>query len=350
MQTTQMEIEAQQTPAITAKQLKENKILLQTISKKITEQRPLFAVTIGRGSSDHACTYAKYLLETYFGIPTVSAAPSVLTIYGSELEVKNALVIGISQSGKSPDICQIMQSARHKGAITVAIVNAENSPLAAAAEFVIPMHAGEEKAVAATKSYIATLTTLAQLIAHLSDDQKLHECIKQLPNYLDQTLTQYWSAAIPLLTNVTDTLVLGRGYGFPIAQEAALKFKETCTIQAEAFSGAEVLHGPFALIKKNNPYLLFTQNDPSLDGMINLASKISNLGGKILLAAPIDCLEKINLEKNNSLLLSLPPSLHPICDPIMIIQAFYLMIAKLAVQRGFNPDKPDNLQKITETI
>jgi glucosamine--fructose-6-phosphate aminotransferase (isomerizing) len=266
------------------------------------------------------------------------------------LEVKNALVIGISQSGKSPDICQLMQSARNKGAITVAIVNVENSPLAAAAEFVIPMHAGEEKAVAATKSYIAALTTLIQLVAHLTDDQKLSACSSQLPTYLEETLKQDWSPAIPLLTNITDTLVLGRGYGFPIAQEAALKFKETCTIQAEAFSGAEVLHGPFALIKKNHPYLLFTQQDQSLDGMLNLANKIANLGGKILLAASADSLGKFNINLDSSLVLPLPVALHPICDPVITIQAFYLMIAKLAVQRGFNPDIPDNLQKITETI
>lgn len=347
MKITQMELETRQAPKIINDQITKNKAILQKIAKEIIRRQPSFAVTIGRGSSDHACTYAKYLLETYLGLPTASAAPSVLTIYGSELEVKNALVIGISQSGKSPDICQLMESARRKGAITVAIVNASNSPLANAAEFVVPMLAGPEQAVAATKSYLASLAILVQLIAYLTNDFVLNDCLEQLSFRLTDALEQDWSKAIPHLVNAVDTLVLGRGYGFPVAQEAALKFKETCVIQAEAFSGAEVLHGPFALIKRDHPYLLFTQQDTSLPGMLDLANKIANLGGKILLATSTP--DKI-ISNNNFLTLPLPEALHPICDPLVIAQTFYLMIANLSVQRGFNPDVPDNIQKITETI
>lgn len=348
--TTQMEIEARQAPQIVAKQLQENGHVLRELGAQLRKKPPRFAVTIGRGSSDHACTFAKYLLETYFGLVTASAPPSVLTLYGSELQVKDALVIGISQSGMSPDICDLMQSARKDGAITLAIVNNVNSPLAKAAEFVAPMLAGEEKAVAATKSYIASLVTLVQLTAFWSQDEKILKALELLPERLNMALDLDWSQAIPRLKTINDTLVLARGFGYPIAQEAALKFKETASLHAEAFSGAEVLHGPFALIKKAHPYLLFTQGDNALEGMLHLAKRIKDLGGEPIVAISPGQTDENYLNEISSLILPLPKALHPICDPLMVIQAFYLMIAKLAVERGFDPDNPDNLKKITETI
>lgn len=346
--TTQMEIEAREAPQVIATELQENGSVIKAISRRLEKIHPAVAITIGRGSSDHACTFAKYLLETQLGIPTVSAAPSVLTMYGSKLETKNALVIGISQSGKSPDICDVMKTCKQSGAITLAIVNELDSPLAKTAEFVIPMLAGPETAVAATKSYIASLSSLIQLVATLANNKKLLTALEKLPENMLATLEHSWEPAIPYFESVNNTLVLGRGFSYPTAQEAALKFKETCSIQAEAFSGAEVLHGPFALIKAQHPYLLFTQNDNSLEGMLTLAQKIRDLGGKTLIAtaeSDVQYFEDIATE-----ILLLPKSLHPICDPLMIIQAFYLMIAKLAVRKGFNPDKPDNLNKITETV
>lgn len=347
---TQMEIEARQAPQVVAAQIKENGHVLRELCARLNKNPPKFAMTIARGSSDHACAFAKYLLETYFNLVTASAAPSVLTLYGSELNVKNALVIGISQSGKSPDICDLMQAARNKGAITLAIVNDIGSPLAKAAEYVTPMMAGKEQAVAATKSYIASLAILVQLITFWSQDKTLLEVIGRLPERLSVALTMDWSLAISKLKLANDTLVLGRGYGFPIAQEAALKFKETAVLHAEAFSGAEVLHGPFALIKKAHPYLLFTQHDNSLEGMLNLSKKIKSLGGDCMLAISPNKYTDALAKEASSLILPLPEALHPICDPLLAIQAFYLMVGKLAVERGFDPDKPEHLRKITETI
>lgn len=343
-------MEARQAPQVVASQIKENGHVLRKLCARLNKNPPEFAMTIARGSSDHACTFAKYLLETYFSLVTASAAPSVLTLYGSELNVKNALIIGISQSGKSPDICDLMQAMRHKGAITLAIVNDVGSPLAKTAEYVTPMMAGTEQAVAATKSYIASLAVLVQLITLWSQDKNLLKVIGYLPERLTNALTMDWSAAIIKLRPINDTLVLGRGYGFPIAQEAALKFKETAVLHAEAFSGAEVLHGPFALIKKSHPYLLFTQQDNSLQGMLNLSKKIKNLGGNCMLAiSPRKDIEN-DIKEAASLILPLPEALHPICDPLLAIQAFYLMVGKLALERGFDPDHPKHLQKITETI
>lgn len=348
---TTMEQEAREAPKIVARQLQENEKNIIALCKRLVQTPPPFAVTIGRGSSDHACSYAKYVLETTAGLITSSGAPSVISIYKANLNLKNSLVIGISQSGKSPDICSKMEEARKKGATTVAIVNDTDSPLANFAEFVIPLHAGKEKAVAATKSYIASLAAIAQFAAIFTKNQSLLQSLKQLPAILEESLNmkENWNNAIAKFSNVQKTLVIARGFGYPIAQEAALKFKETASIQAEAFSSAEVLHGPFALIEKGHPYLIFAQNDASLKGTIELMEKIKKLGGKSILALAENCITD-ELRCLAHLILRLPISINPILDPIVIIQAFYPMVAKLAVARGYDPDSPTNLQKVTETM
>jgi len=351
MAITIMEKEAREVPELIAKQLQAHDEILAKLSARLKKTPPKYALTIGRGSSDHACTYAKYLLETNLGLITASSAPSVVTVYKAHLHMQDALVLGISQSGKSPDICKMMQIARDDGAITVALVNDLNSPLAKTAEFLIPLAMGEERAVAATKSYIGSLVALAHLIAVCADNEKLLADLKQLPSLLTRTLELSWEPAITELRYINNTLVIARGFGFPIAQEAALKLKETSALQAEAFSTAEVLHGPLALIKKNHPYLLFAQMDETLVENIKLAKKITALGGTVILALagnmPIKATE---LSEVASVILPLPNSLDAILDPIMIIQAFYPMVARLAVVRGLNPDAPDNLQKVTRTM
>lgn len=344
---TQMEKEADEAPQIVQRQWRDNEAAIKALAEQLKQRPPQFVMTIARGSSDHAATFAKYLFETRLGLPVVSAAPSVLTLYENKLHVKNALVIGISQSGKSPDLCEMMQMAKDDGAITVAFVNEVNSPLAKIVDHCMPLHAGKEHAVAATKSYIASLSALTQLIAYLAEDKQLIKCGQQLPEALQAALDSDWSAMLDIYQLASDTLVLGRGYGFPIAQEAALKFKETLSMHAEAFSGAEVIHGPLAIVKKDYPLLMFTQNDASFPSMLNVAQRAQGIGAKTLLAIP-DNLQK-NVGELDATILSLPDSLHPICDPLMTIQAFYPVAAKLAVARGLNPDKPENLQKVTET-
>ncbi|MAZ78217.1 MAG: sugar isomerase [Legionellaceae bacterium] len=346
---TLMEQEARQTPEVVQHQWKENQSLIEQFAKTINDHPPLFVMTIARGSSDHAATFAKYLFETCLGIPVVSAAPSVLTLYGSKLKLNNALAIGISQSGKSPDLCEMMQMAKDAGAITLALVNEAQSPLAGIADHYLPLHAGAEQSVAATKSYIASLSVLIQLVAHLSRDKALISAGHQLPDSLHAALEQDWSSAIDCYQSVDDTLVIGRGYGFPIAQESALKFKETLSMHAEAFSGAEVIHGPLAIVKPKYPVLMFTQEDVSLESLLDLSVRLQKIGANVLLALPENLSKHEKIIDLDVKMLTLPHSLHPICDPLLAIQAFYPMVAKLAVARGFNPDKPQHLQKVTET-
>ena len=347
---TLMEQEARQSPQIITEQLQKNHKILSELSERIKKTNPEFAVTIARGSSDHASTFAKYLIESKLGLVTSSAAPSVLTLYKSKLNFKKAIAIGVSQSGESPDICEVMSQARKGGAITLSFVNHPESHLAKESEYVIPLHAGEEKAVAATKSYITTLSAMLHAVGLCAGDKELIENLKKLPASLEKSLSMDWSPCVDIFKDIKDTLVIARGYCYPIAQEAALKFKETCSIHAEAFSGAEVLHGPFALMKKNYPVLLFAEDDSSLKGIIDLARKMKNVGVKTLLAAPKNEIPKDTLDEIASVALPLPESIHKLCDPLMIIQAFYPMMAHLAVKRGCNPDAPDNLKKITETF
>lgn len=349
--TTLMEHEARETPQKIALQFSQNEDVITKLCQALHENPPQYAITIGRGSSDHACTYVKYLLETQLGLVTASAAPSVVTVYRANLRLQNALVIGISQSGQSPDLCTMMEVASQSGATTVAIVNQPKSPLAKIAKFVIPMHVGEENAVAATKSYIGALTAVAQLTALLTQNKQLVEALKKLPEILTAALQDHrWQQVIEEFKTIDRTFVIARGFGFPIAQEAALKFKETAGIQAEAFSAAEIMHGPFALVKKGHPFLLFTQPDQTLESILNLSKKIKQLGSKSFLVAQQNIVTATEKDSLASQIIQLPNSLHPILDPIVTIQAFYPMVAQLATIRGYNPDAPDNLKKVTETL
>jgi glucosamine--fructose-6-phosphate aminotransferase (isomerizing) len=344
-----MEEEALSAPAVLTKQFVNNHELISDLCSRLHCQPPAFVMTIARGSSDHAATFAKYLFETRLGWVTASAAPSTVTLYDADLSLKNSLVIALSQSGESPDVAEMVAIARRKGAITVAIVNHETSPVAQAAEYVIPLCAGPEVAVAATKSYIATLGVLVYLTALLAEDKTMLSAVEKLPAVLQQASKMDWSACLAAYMNCSSTFVVGRGYGFPIAQEAALKFKETAQIHAEAFSGAEVLHGPFALIQQHFPLLMFGQQDVALNGMLELAKRAEMLGANVFLAVPPLASHRERTYDGKFIILPLPEALHPVCDPLVVIQAFYMMMAKLAKARGFNPDISANLTKVTKT-
>lgn len=343
--TTLMEQEAAQAPKAVETAFKNNQALFQEIRNRLTHEPLQFAVTIARGSSDHAAYFAKYIIETQLKLMTASFSPSIETIYRARPNLKNSLCIAVSQSGKSPDLCEAMQAARQSGSITIAFVNQTNSPLAQIAEYVVPLFAGEEKAVAATKSYILSLTNMIHFVGTLSNNQTLLTDVQRLPETLNLALTLDWSAAITQLKSQRDALIVGRGYSYPIACEAALKCKETAGLHAEAFSSAEILHGPFALVGKDYPVLIFTQNDASLKGSIALAEKCLSTGAKPMIALPVS----VDLSKG-IVRLPTPEFSHPICDPVNAILSFYKMMASLATLRGHNPDSPPHLNKVTETL
>lgn len=343
---TVMEQETIEAPRVIARQLQENQAVWTAICQRLRQANVPFAMTVARGSSDHAATFAKYLLEVYLGWSTASAAPSVCTLYQQQLQLKGALVLALSQSGQSPDICEVLASAKKAGAVTVALVNQVNSPLADIAEYVVPLWAGNERAVAATKSYLATLAALIQLVATYLQSPALLDCVQRLPLGLQAALEMDWSAWISAWREQNDALIIGRGFGYPIAQEAALKLKETAALHAEAFSSAEVLHGPVGMVRPKYPVLMFSQCDPTLPGTLEMVERLLQMQCQPWLALPAN----LSLELSEKVSrLPLPPSIHPLADPLMSIQAFYRAAAQLAVTRGNNPDHPDHLQKVTQT-
>jgi len=313
---------------------------VEALAARLAQEPRHVALTVARGSSDHAASYFASLTMSRVGLPVASLPMSVATLQQAPLQVRNQLALGFSQSGKSPDLVGTMQALREAGALTVAAVNVPGSPLEDACEFYLPLLAGPELSVAATKSYIAMLSVSAQLVAHWQKDAALLDGLKSLPDALRRAGALDWSKAVDELRDAERMIVIGRGLGLAIAQEAALKLKETSGIQAEAFSSAEVRHGPMELIDRDYPLLVFAPRGPEQAGLLQLARDMQARGARVLLAAPEDVPEAT---------LPLVSTAHAALDPIAAILSFYVMAAGLAAARGRNPDAPRHLMKVTET-
>lgn len=336
---TAMAREASEAAAAVQRMMAANRQAFHALGERLRQTPPAAVITCGRGSSDHAATYAKYLIETKLGIPTASAALSIASVYGAPAAQGNRLCLAISQSGKSPDLLAAVRQQRDAGALVVALVNAEGSPLGEIADVVIALSAGGERSVAATKSYIASLAAIAALVAAWARDDALETALADLPGELDRAAALDWTAAIPVLAQARGLFVLGRGYGLGIAQEAALKFKETCGLHAECFSAAEVRHGPMAIVDDGFHILAFGGSDPAAASVRDAAEEFRERGARVLLADPA------------SAHADLPAiAAHPAIEPILLVQAFYLMANALALTRGCDPDSPPHLNKVTRTL
>ena len=337
---TRMFREAADAPAAVRSQLHENQDLVEALAGRVRKLAPRAVVTCARGSSDHAATFAKYLVETRTGLLTSSAAPSVASVYASKADLEGVLFLAISQSGASPDLLAAVAAARNAGALVLALVNAEGSPLALEAHHTVPLRAGPETSVAATKSYIASLAAIVHLVACWTQDRELHDAIESAPDQLAAAWQLDWSPAVEHLCAAQNLYVIGRGLGLGIAQEAALKFKETCGLHAEAFSAAELRHGPMALVRRGFPILAFAQHDETREGTEALADELSRVGADVLLAG-----------SDVPGVLALPTlRAHPAIEPLLMIQSFYRLVNALAIARGRDPDCPPHLSKVTETM
>ena len=334
---TLMFAEAAQTADVVATQFSRNERVLATLAEDLRRNPPPFVATCARGSSDHAATYAKYLFETQLGIVTASASPSIGSVYEVKQKLEGALYLVISQSGKSPDLLRNAEAAREAGARVVALVNVEDSPLAQLAHTVVPLHAGAERSVAATKSYLASLSAILQLAAAWKNEAPLRDALETLPDSLRAAWNADWSPLTEGLVDAHNLFVLGRGLGLAAAQEAALKFKETCGLHAEAYSSAEVKHGPMALVGPGFPVLCFAQPDETEAGMLALAKEFRARGAEVWVSSAQGELPLVKAS-------------HPACAPLLTIQSFYRAINALALRRGHNPDVPPHLNKVTETV
>ncbi len=337
---TRMYREAAAAPQAVREQLLANATRIERLAQRLRATPPRALVTCARGSSDHAATFARYLIETRLGLLTSSASPSVSSVYDARPDLAGTVMLAISQSGTSPDLLATVSTARAAGARIVALVNAESSPLAQLADDVIPLCAGPERSIAATKSYITSLSAIVHLVASWARDAALSAALQQAPELLTQAWELDWSAGVEHLLAANNLYVVGRGLGLAIAQEAALKFKETCALHAEAVSAAELRHGPMALVGPGFPLLIFTQNDASRAGVTQLARELAARGADVLLAGTSAAGATV-----------LPTqAAHPVIEPLLFAQSFYRLANALSLARGGDPDRPPHLNKVTETV
>ena len=333
--------EAAEAPSVVGAQLAANAPAALALAERLRRSPPRAVITYGRGSSDHAATYARYLIETRLGVLTASAPPSVSSVYDSAPAMDGTLCLVISQSGRSPDLLAAAHAAAEAGGLVVALVNDEDSPLARMAEAVLPLRAGPERSVAATKSFIASLTAMLQLTVLWSRDEELARLLDSLPALLESAWRLDWSAALEPLARPQSLYVLGRGLGFGVAEEAALKLKETCGLHAEAFSSAELRHGPMALVGPSFPVLAFAQADETREGVEQAAAACAAQGAPVYLTGGA---VGPGVEPLPS------PRAHPALQTIAEIQCFYRFAEALARARGLDPDHPPHLSKVTETV
>ncbi|TRW97729.1 SIS domain-containing protein [Paracoccus sp. M683] len=341
MNESHMAREIAEIPAVAGRFLAESGPALSEIGRAFRARRIDLVVTLARGSSDHAATFLKYAIEINAGLPVASIGPSVSSIYRRLLRLDGAACIGISQSGRSPDIVEAMVGARAGGAETVAITNFEDSPMAQAAAHRLPLGAGEEKSVAATKTFLTSALAGLAMLAEWQEDQALRNALAAMPDALSIALEQDWEPLMARLARANSVFVLGRGPALAMANEAALKLKETSGLHAESYSAAEVLHGPAAIVQAHFPVLALGVEDAALPQLSATAERLAAQGADVFVTGA---------DVAGAVRLSSAPALHPLVDPLLIIASFYHCIEALARRRGFDPDTPPHLRKVTETV
>lgn len=333
--------EAGEIPDNLSRQRTRNAVQVSKIAARLRRMAPQFVVTCARGTSDYVATYAKYLIETRIGLAACSFAPSVASLYAVQTNMRGAVFIVISQSGRSPDLLSAARAAKAGGAYVLAIVNDETSPLAELADSVLPVCAGAELSVAATKSCVGAMSALYHLCAEWRSEACMLDALAGLSATLLEAWSLDWSEAFAPMRDTRQAFILSRGIGLAGAQEAALKLKETCLIQAEGFSTAEVRHGPMSLIDQGFPVMAVATFDASQHSIDSVAREFLGRGAHLLMVGkPLD----------GALSLPMPRASDSNLQPLVFLQMFYKFANALSLARGLDPDQPKHLSKVTETV
>jgi glucosamine--fructose-6-phosphate aminotransferase (isomerizing) len=340
-----MQEEWQEIPAAVGRQARAIEAPLAELVRHLKRAPPNFVLTCARGSSAHAATFGKHLVERHLGIPVGAFAPNIATIYRQRLKLGGQLFLTVSQSGKSDDLLESVAMAKAAGALAASIVNDIASPLAKLSDIVLPMAAGPEVSVAATKTFVTSLSSWLHLAAAWAGLDDLRATIDRLPDRLAAAMRLDWSPALPALGEATSLVSLGRGPTLAIAREAALKLKETSNLHAEAFSGAEFLHGPIALVGASYPILVFMPTDQANAGLRELAADLRRKHANVF---STDCGRQDSGSLPAGCLPASTPD-HPDTDAVCLIQTFYALAIRLAQSRGADVDLPRHLQKVTLT-
>jgi glucosamine--fructose-6-phosphate aminotransferase (isomerizing) len=306
-----------------------------------------FVVFAGRGTSDNAAVYGEYLATILAGLPAGLAVPSAATLYRAQIDLRDCLVIGVSQSGETPDVAEYVANARQAGAFTVAITNAGDSALGRAADRTLVLGAGQERAVAATKTYTAQLGALALFWGAWVGDQSLLDALREaVPAALATAvrLEERIRRVAALLRDADRLIVTGRGYNFATALEIALKVKETCYVAAMPYSAADLRHGPIALVEPRYPILLLAMAGPTCSGMVELYEELCARSAQVVVVTDTDvdfraAVETVRLGR------VVPEPL----SPLVAVVPGQLLALHLSLARGLDPDRPRSLRKITLT-
>jgi len=328
--------ETAEIPAATGRLLARSDVFA-AVAERIERAKPRIVVFCGRGSSGHVGVYLRYLFEVRLGLLASASAPSVVTAYQRAPEFRDALFVVVSQSGRSPDLVNATQVARKLGALTLAIVNDEKSPVADVSELVLPIGAGPEHSVAATKSVALSMIAGAQLVATLARDDDLKGGLQDLPLRLSRALACDWSRWADCAAGAAAAFVVGRGYGLGCVREIALKVAEILRVPTLGYSAVELRHGPRASITPATPVLVLRQNDQAAAAVDDLVRDLNEARETMFTAGgAAGTLPWIG-------------DGHPVCDPILMLVPAYRAIEAVARRRGFDPDKPPHLSKVTRT-
>lgn len=340
-------------PSVLERLIKDGRITAREISRHINQFHPNYIFIAARGSSDNAANYARYIFESYSGLPVALAAPSLFTLYRRQPDLHKAWVIGVSQSGESEDIIEVLKEAKRQGAFTTAITNNPQSTLAKLATTIFDLNAGPEHSSAATKTYTAQLTALAMIAAEVSDDNGLRVGLERVPEGVASALSVERAvrelASHPFYRGAGHSLVLGRGYNYATALELALKLKETAYVFAAPYSSADFLHGPFGLAERSLPAVLIGANGPAIPGLLQLGARLRDHDVELVTIGDDPSLLKLATENGKALpvdLKGIPEAL----SPIPCIVPGQLFAYHLALVRGQDPDRPRGARQPVTTL
>jgi glucosamine--fructose-6-phosphate aminotransferase (isomerizing) len=337
-----------QQPEVADRLLRDARNEIDEIAGKVKDREIEYIFLTARGTSDNAGLYAKYLFGIYNGMAIALAAPSIFGIYKRSMNLAGSMVLGISQSGMSPDIIGVLDAGRKQGRMTLAVTNAPDSPLAEAAEDVIDIRAGEEKAVAATKSYTAQLLSIAMLSLALAGDEQRWDELGQVPEYMRQVLAleDQISQAVMRYYYMEKCVVLGRGFNYATTFEWALKLQELAYISADPYSSADFMHGPIAVVDRQFPVMAVMPQGAVYPEMMNVIKRLKEIKQASLLVLS----NQSEVEEWADVFLKLPEGMPEWISPMVSIIAAQLFCYHLARIRGIDTESPRGLTKVTETL
>ena len=341
-----LEKEIREQPEVLRNVISENEKVYNALIARIREEDPRHVYFAARGTSDHASIYAQYLFAEYLGIPCGLSTPSAVTHYGAKIQYDRSVVIGVSQSGAAEDVNAVLRQAKESGAITVAVTNTPGSLLSKTADFHLCCFAGPEVSIAATKTFTAQMYLLAWLVAYWSQSDELMAALSEVPQRMKEaldTIPAQLGALVPRYRFMTEAVVLGRGYEYPIALEGALKVLETNRVRMKGYSIADFYHGPLAQIYENEPVFLFAVKGPAFEDALAMLERLDGIGAEVITVTDDEELAKRPLS------VRIPAIRRDTEAPYLTALVMQLFACALTAVRGIDPDAVKVLKKVTVT-